>query len=100
MTNTTFTPPPPFDPELGAALAATGLESIATGITVDMLAAERAALLEDVPSVAEIAADSRPEVEERVVSGADGGPRVPLLIIRPADRPAGPPVVYTTHGAG
>ncbi|OZM75807.1 hypothetical protein [Pseudonocardia sp. MH-G8] len=55
--------PPPFDPESAGALAATGQASVATGITLETLAEERAALLETVPSVAEPAAGSASSTE-------------------------------------
>jgi acetyl esterase/lipase len=92
--------PPPFDPELAAALAATGQASVATGITLETLAEERAALLETVPSVAELAADGSFHVEERTVPGPEGGEGVSLLVLRPCDPVGLRPVVYHTHGGG
>ncbi|GAA0921819.1 alpha/beta hydrolase [Pseudonocardia zijingensis] len=92
--------PPPFDPELAAALAATGQDTVATGITPDTLADARAALLEGVPSVADLAADGTYDVEELAVPGPEGGQDVPLLVIRPRDAVGLRPVVYHTHGGG
>ncbi|MEU7815928.1 alpha/beta hydrolase [Pseudonocardia sp. NPDC049154] len=92
--------PPPFDPELAAALAVTGQTSIATGITLDQLASERANLAETVPTVADLAADERLLVEERTVPGAERGPELKLLVVRPRGRTDPRPVVYNTHGGG
>ncbi|GJF07925.1 esterase [Pseudonocardia sp. D17] len=92
--------PPPFDPELAAALAATGQSSIATGITLDQLAVERANLAETVPTVTELATDATLRVEERTVPGAEDGPELELLVVRPRGRTDPRPVVYHTHGGG
>ncbi|MFD4572579.1 alpha/beta hydrolase [Streptomyces sp. NPDC058417] len=97
---TTPPPPPPFDPELAAALAATGQTSFATGITLDTLAAEREVLRMFTPTLADLTADERFEVEEHTAPGPDGAPDVPLLVVRPRGLTGTRPVIYHTHGGG
>ncbi|MFE3271147.1 alpha/beta hydrolase [Streptomyces sp. NPDC059215] len=94
------TNPPPFDAELAAALATTGLTSIVTGITLDTLAAERDALLENVPTVAQLAEDGRFHVEEMTAPGPEGAPDVSLLVIRPKTLKGSRPIIYHAHGGG
>ncbi|WNF00818.1 alpha/beta hydrolase [Streptomyces luomodiensis] len=91
---------PPFDAELAAALAATGQDSIATGITRETIAAHREALLADVPSIEELSQDGAFDVEERTVPGPEGAPDISLLILRPTGWTGARPVVYHTHGGG
>jgi acetyl esterase/lipase len=91
---------PPFDAELAAALAATGHDTFATGLTLDMLATERNALVEEVPSVEKLAEDGTFEITERAVPGLEGAPDVSLLILRPKGLADARPIVYHTHGGG
>ncbi|WP_432842528.1 alpha/beta hydrolase [Dactylosporangium sp. CA-092794] len=96
------TTPPSFDPELGAVFAAvlapTGQTSVATGITPEMLGAAREALDEITPSLEELAADERFELERLGVPGPAG--EVGLLILRPKGLDGPRPVVYYVHGGG
>lgn len=90
--------PPVFDPELQAALDATGLESVATGITPDGIAEARELQAADEPTVEQLRADGRFDVEEVNAPGPDGD--VPLLILRPRGASFDGPVIYHTHGGG
>jgi acetyl esterase/lipase len=93
-------PPPPFDPELAAILAAMA-EQVSPGFTLEMLPAVRAAraamprLTDD-----ELRRDGAFDIEERAVPGPDGAPDVSLLICRPTGAARPLPAVYHTHGGG
>ncbi|MBT2408456.1 alpha/beta hydrolase [Streptomyces sp. ISL-87] len=92
---------PPFDPELGVALAALGDEA-REPFTPENLAArqERDALVRPRPTVRDLQADGRFEVDELRVPGAPGGQDVTLVSARPAGI-AGPlPLLYYMHGGG
>ncbi len=92
---------PPFDPELSTALAALGDEA-REPFTLENLAArqEKDAAARPRPTVAELQADGRFEVEELRVPGAPGAPDVTLVSARPAGI-AGPlPLLYYMHGGG
>ena len=97
--------PPPFDPELAAALAVMG-ELAPTTLTPEILgfarAAEEAGMEGPFPLLTNEAMrrDGVFEVEERSVPGPEGAPEISLLIVRPA-RAHGPrPVVFHIHGGG
>ncbi|MER8046667.1 alpha/beta hydrolase [Streptomyces sp. NPDC094032] len=93
--------PPPFDPELRGALAALG-EAVREPYTPENLVArqERDAATRPRPTVLELRADGRFDVEELSVPGAPGGPEVTLVSARPAGA-AGPlPLLYYLHGGG
>ncbi|MEV5876288.1 alpha/beta hydrolase [Streptomyces sp. NPDC052101] len=92
---------PPFDPELAAALAGLGDEA-REPFTAENLAArqERDAAMRPRPTVRDLRADGRFEVEELRVPGPQGGPDVTLVSARPAGS-AGPlPLLYYLHGGG
>ncbi|MFI6318233.1 alpha/beta hydrolase [Nonomuraea sp. NPDC050556] len=92
--------PPPFDPELAAALDLLS-EYVPPAFTLDMLPALRqgASIMES-PSIAELGRNGALVVEERTVPGPEGAPDVSLLIARPADVPGVLPAIYYTHGGG
>lgn len=93
--------PPPFDPELSAALAAAADEE-REPFTPENLAArqERDAAVRPRPTVRDLRSDGRFEVEELRVPGAAGGRDVTLVSARPAGI-AGPlPLLYYMHGGG
>jgi acetyl esterase/lipase len=93
--------PPPFDPELTAALEALGGLS-RERITPENLAVhrQRDAASRPRPTVAELRADGHFAVEELSVPGVGGGPDITLVHARPAGA-AGPlPVLYYMHGGG
>ncbi|MFI9834100.1 alpha/beta hydrolase [Streptomyces sp. NPDC051913] len=93
--------PPPFDPELAAALELIK-DVISPGLTLDQIDEIRQgpgiALLAEL----DLTLDGFFEVEDRTVPGPEDAPEISLLICRPAAPPAaGPrPVVYHVHGGG
>ncbi|MEU9264909.1 alpha/beta hydrolase [Streptomyces sp. NPDC048251] len=93
--------PPPFDPELGAALELIR-EMIQPGLTAEDIETVRQgpgiALLAEL----DLTLGGAFEVEDRTVPGPRGAPGISLLICRPtAPAPARPrPVVYHVHGGG
>ncbi|MFI0085369.1 alpha/beta hydrolase [Streptomyces bobili] len=95
------TVPPPFDPELAAALELIK-DMITPGMSIEDIETVRRspgiALLAEV----DLTAGGAFEVEDRTVPGAEGSPEISLLICRPTapapDRPR--PVVYHVHGGG
>ncbi|UQU63886.1 alpha/beta hydrolase [Couchioplanes caeruleus] len=99
MTLSVAATPPPFDPELGAALAAVA-ETNPPPLTADLIPALRA----DSPMVRasddELRRDGRFTVEERLVPGLDGDPDIGLLICRPTAPTGVLGCVYHTHGGG
>ncbi|WP_143677368.1 alpha/beta hydrolase, partial [Streptomyces scabiei] len=93
--------PPPFDPELAAALEAIK-DMVPRGLTMDDIPAMRQG-----PGIAllaqlDLTMDGFFEVEDRVVPGPEGEPEISLLVCRPAaPSTAGPlPVIYHIHGGG
>ncbi len=92
---------PPFDPELAVALVGLG-EGVREPFTPENLAVrqERDAAARPRPTVRELRADGRFEVDELRVPGASGGPDVTLVSAQPAGI-AGPlPLLYYMHGGG
>ncbi|NUW30852.1 alpha/beta hydrolase [Nonomuraea sp. SMC257] len=92
--------PPPFDPELAAALPLIH-EYIPASITPDMLSILRP----DAPDMGaltdeELARGGAFHVEERTVPGPAGAPDVSLLVCRPADADTPLAAIYHTHGGG
>ncbi|MBE8476411.1 alpha/beta hydrolase [Streptomyces justiciae] len=93
--------PPPFDPELAAALELIK-DVISPGLTLDQIDEIRQgpgiALLAEL----DLTLDGFFEVEDRKVPGPEGAPEISLLICRPTAPPAsGPrPIVYHVHGGG
>ncbi|MEJ8672253.1 alpha/beta hydrolase [Streptomyces sp. MS1.AVA.1] len=91
-------PPPPFDPELAAALELIK-DMISPALTMDEIADVRQGPGIEMLARLDLTMDGFFEVEDRVVPGPEGAPEVSLLICRPAD--AGPrPVIYHVHGGG
>jgi acetyl esterase/lipase len=90
---------PPFDPELGAALAAVA-DRIPPTLTPADIPTQRKRMAEVQLSDGDLRRDGAVEFEERNVPGPAGAPAISLLICRPAgiDTPA--PGVYHTHGGG
>jgi acetyl esterase/lipase len=93
-------PPPPFDPELAAGLAALG-ETIQPGITPDMIPAMREEDPEDPPLTdEELSGGGEFRIEEHAVPGPAGAPEISLLIARPASVTAPVAAIYYIHGGG
>ncbi|CAM3929286.1 alpha/beta hydrolase [Nocardiopsis rhodophaea] len=92
-------PPPPFDPELAAALNRMG-DALSAQLTAEETAAQRESIAQLEPSLDELSSGGDFDVEERFVPGPSEAPDVGLLILRPR-RVRGPrPVVYSIHGGG
>ncbi|WP_406193826.1 alpha/beta hydrolase [Streptomyces sp. NBC_01017] len=94
-------PPPPFDPELAAALELIK-DMISPALTMDEIADVRQGPGIEMLARLDLTMDGFFEVEDRVVPGPEGAPEVSLLICRPAaPADAGPrPVIYHVHGGG
>ncbi|MGW2180632.1 alpha/beta hydrolase [Streptomyces sp. NPDC001732] len=92
---------PPFDPELGAALADSG-GGAREPFTLENLVArqERDAAARPRPTVRDLRADGRFEVDELRVRGAAGGQDVTLVSARPAGITGPLPLLYYMHGGG
>ncbi|WP_112470383.1 alpha/beta hydrolase [Streptomyces triticisoli] len=92
--------PPPFDPELAAALDAVG--DVRPGLTPQDIQAARQALAPDGAGGPDLTMDGAFAVEDRTVPGSGGAPGVSLLICRPTAPSGGTarPVLYYAHGGG
>jgi acetyl esterase/lipase len=91
--------PPPFDPELAAALEAVA-DTVPSSYTLDAVAGLRQAETAAMPTDEELSRGGFFGVEERAVPGPEGAPDVSLLICSPTV-PDGPrPVFYSVHGGG
>ncbi|MFF4182549.1 alpha/beta hydrolase [Streptomyces sp. NPDC001691] len=92
---------PPFDPELGAALAALG-GGVREPLTPENLAARQRqdAEARPRPTVRELRDGGRFEVDELRVPGAPGGQDVTLVSARPAGATGPLPLLYYLHGGG
>ncbi|MGW4755986.1 alpha/beta hydrolase [Streptomyces chartreusis] len=93
--------PPPFDPELAAALELIK-DVISPGLTMDEIAEVRQGAGIQLLAELDLTMDGYFEVEDRAVPGPVGAPEISLLICRPASPvDAGPrPVIYHVHGGG
>ncbi|WP_460071763.1 alpha/beta hydrolase [Streptomyces sp. YKOK-I1] len=93
--------PPPFDPELAAALELIK-EVIQPGMSPEDIEAIRQGPGISMLAELDLTAGGAFEVEDRTVPGPEGAPEISLLICRPtAPAPARPrPVVYHVHGGG
>lgn len=94
-------PPPPFDPELAAALEPAG-DAITPGLTADDIPAARRSAGSELAELFDPTMDGAFEAEDRTVPGPEGAPDLSVLVCRPAS--AGPadslPVIYHMHGGG
>lgn len=91
-------PPPPFDPECGAALTAVG-DVLPPALAPEGIEAMRASLDAVVPALPD-QLERDFTVEDRQVPGPEGAPDISLLIIRPKAGPFPVPAVYYVHGGG
>ncbi|MEW2810462.1 alpha/beta hydrolase [Streptomyces massasporeus] len=93
--------PPPFDPELAAALELIR-DMISPGLTLDEIAEVRQGPGIQMLAELDLTMGGTFEVEDRRVPGPEGEPDISLLICRPAaPETAGPrPVIYHVHGGG
>ncbi|MEV6348045.1 alpha/beta hydrolase [Actinoplanes sp. NPDC051851] len=92
-------PPPPFDPELAAALDVLDL-NLPSPLTAKVLPAIREGVAAANPSDEDLSRGGAYTVVRRMVPGPAGDPDVELLILTPVNA-AGPlPGIYHTHGGG
>ncbi|MEX1658528.1 alpha/beta hydrolase fold domain-containing protein [Streptomyces pseudovenezuelae] len=94
--------PPPFDPELSAALDLIK-DVISPGLALDEIDDARQGPGIEMLADLDLTLDGFFEVEDRSVPGPEGAPEISLLICRPAAAaPAGTgrPVIYHVHGGG
>ena len=93
--------PPPFDPELAAALELIK-DVISPGMTMDEIDGIRQGAGIQMLAELDLTMDGFFEVEDRAVPGPEGAPEISLLICRPAaPSEGGPrPVIYHVHGGG
>lgn len=94
--------PPPFDPELSAALDLIK-DVISPGLTLDEIDVVRQGPGIQMLADLDLTLDGFFDVEDRSVPGPENAPEISLLICRPAaSAPAGTgrPVIYHVHGGG
>ena len=92
--------PPPFDPELAAALTVIA-ESIPRVFTLEMLPALRGAnSIMQAPTNEELSLGGAFEITERQVPGPAGAPDITLLIGRPSGATTPTAALYDIHGGG
>lgn len=93
--------PPPFDPELAAALELIK-EFISPGMTPDDIEQIRQGPGIQMLAELDLTLDGFFKAEDRTVPGPEGAPEISLLICRPtAPSTTGPrPVIYHVHGGG
>ncbi|MFJ7074040.1 alpha/beta hydrolase [Streptomyces sp. NPDC098781] len=97
----TQAPPPPFDPELAAALELIK-DVVSPGLTMDGIADVRRGAGIQLLAELDLTLDGFFEVEDRTVPGPPGAPEISLLVCRPVapvDAVARP-VIYHVHGGG
>ncbi|KUO17420.1 alpha/beta hydrolase [Streptomyces dysideae] len=93
--------PPPFDPELAAALELIK-DVISPGITPDEIDAARQGPGIEMLAGLDLTMDGFFEIEDRAVPGPEGAPEISLLVCRPAAPAEDGPrsVIYHVHGGG
>lgn len=92
----TRTVPPPFDPELAAALTVLA-DHIPRELTLDAMRQGAATVL--VPDE-ELSRGGTFEITERLAPGPEGAPEISLLIARPAGTASPTAAIYHIHGGG
>ncbi|MEU7423028.1 alpha/beta hydrolase [Streptomyces sp. NPDC040750] len=93
--------PPPFDPELAAALELVK-DVTPPGFTLDDLDTAREASGPELLGLLDVTLDGAFETEDRAVPGPEGAPDISLLLCRPVSAAPAPPlpVIYYVHGGG
>ncbi|MET7480053.1 alpha/beta hydrolase [Streptomyces sp. NPDC005648] len=91
--------PPPFDPELAAALELVN-QVVQPGLTLDEIDLVRQGPGIEMLADLDVTLDGFYEVEDRTVPGPENAPDISLLIARPAAGAAPRPVIYHVHGGG
>jgi len=97
---TTIGPPPPFDPELAAALTVIAA-NFPREFTADLIPLLRQPNpMMPIPSNEDLRRGGAFDVSERIVTGPQGAPDVSLLICRPTAVTAPVATIYHIHGGG
>ncbi|MEV4346833.1 alpha/beta hydrolase [Actinoplanes sp. NPDC049596] len=96
---TTVLPPPPFDPELAAALDVIS-QQLPSAWTAEMIPSMREGGVMADLSDEQLSRDGTFTVARRLVPGPAGDPDVELLILTPAGATTALPGIYHTHGGG
>ena len=96
---TTTLPPPPFDPELGAALAALA-DLIPPSLDGELLTTMRSGSALPLPTDEELSRGGTFQVEDRTVPGLGDDPDITLLICTPTAPTGTLGCIYHTHGGG
>ena len=91
--------PPPFDPELAAALEIIA-EHIPPTTTIEHALQMREGDTSGLATDEQISCGGFFAVDERLVPGPPGDPQVSLLICRPVAERGPRPIIYHTHGGG
>jgi acetyl esterase/lipase len=91
--------PPPFDPELAAALSLLAGHMPRT-LTLDMIPALRAQATGVMVPDEELRRGGAFEITERLVPGPEGAPEISLLVARPTGVPSPTAAIYHIHGGG
>ncbi|BCY10669.1 alpha/beta hydrolase [Actinoplanes sp. L3-i22] len=92
-------PPPPFDPELAAALDVLGA-NLPSAVTAEMIQPMRDGALLAVAGEPDLTRDGAFTVTRRTVPGPAGDPGIELLIVAPAGADRALPGLYHIHGGG
>ncbi|GAA0447937.1 esterase [Paractinoplanes deccanensis] len=95
----TTVPPPPFDPELAAALELIQQE-LPSPLTAEMIQPMREGSRMADLSDEQLARDGAFTVDRRMVPGPAGDPEIELLVLTPVGAGTGLPGIYHTHGGG
>jgi len=94
-------PPPPFDPELAAALPAINKATAPDGLRPETILATRERMAKMQPvSNEDLARGGAFAVEERTVPGPASAPDISLLTCRPTAATTPTPAIYHIHGGG
>ncbi|WP_218854805.1 alpha/beta hydrolase [Paractinoplanes atraurantiacus] len=96
---TTVLPPPPFDPELAAALDVIR-QQLPSALTAEMIQPMREGSVMADLTDEQLARDGAFTVDRRLVPGPAGDPDIELLILTPAGAGTALPGLYHTHGGG
>jgi acetyl esterase/lipase len=89
-------PPPPFDPELAAALET--MPELPRSVTIDLIPVMRSVMAERDATDEDLARGGAFEVSQRTAPGPHGD--IPLLVVRPAGATTQLPALYYVHGGG
>jgi acetyl esterase/lipase len=89
-------PPPPFDPELAAALET--MPEVPSSLSIDLIPAIRSAMVERDATDEDLTRGGAFEVSERSAPGPHGD--IPLLVLRPVGVTTPVPALYFVHGGG